>query len=159
MTQNVQQNGHDKSRENGYQKGNHEEAGFTYPLMDSAADQLTAASGRTLSSVTLDEAAAGAVNADDLQISASTLRAQAALAEQAGYRELAQNLLRAAELTAVPNQELLRMYEIMRPGRSTYAELSAMAERLESEYHAPITASFVREAAEVYRNRNLVRRA
>ena len=78
--------------------------------------------------------------------------------EQAGYSALAQNLLRAAELTAVPNQELLRMYEIMRPGRSTYAELSQMAERLENEYHAPITAAFVREAAEVYRSRNLARR-
>jgi propanediol dehydratase small subunit len=93
-----------------------------------------------------------------LQISASTLRAQAALAAQAGYHALAQNLLRAAELTAVPNEELLQMYEILRPGRSTYAELTQMADRLEREYDAPITATFVREAAETYRSRNLVRR-
>lgn len=131
---------------------------FTYPLMESAADALTAASGRAISSVSLDSAAAGQVGADDLQISAATLRAQAELAHQAGYRELAQNLRRAAELTAVPNQELLRMYEILRPGRSTYAELTQMADRLEQEYDAPITAGFVREAAEVYRSRNLARR-
>jgi propanediol dehydratase small subunit len=132
---------------------------LTYPLIESAADTLTAASGRALSSVSLEAAAAGEVDAADLQISASTLRAQAELAAQAGYRELAQNLLRAAELTAVPNEELLRMYEILRPGRSTYAELVQMADRLEGEYNAPITATFVREAAEVYHSRNLVRRA
>jgi propanediol dehydratase small subunit len=98
------------------------------------------------------------VDADDLQISAATLRAQAELAQKAGYRELAQNLQRAAELTAVPNQELLRMYELMRPGRSSYTELTQMADRLQQEFDAPITAGFVREAAEVYRNRNLLRR-
>jgi propanediol dehydratase small subunit len=157
MTEN-RQNGH-------HQKGNSEsnkqpssEKSLSYPLMDSAADELTAASGRTLASVSLEAAAVGEVDAADLQISASTLRAQATLAEQAGFRELAQNLQRAAELTAVPNQELLRMYEIMRPGRSTYAQLTQMADRLENEYRATITAAFVREAAEVYRSRNLLRR-
>lgn len=134
-----------------------QERTFTYPLMESDSE-LAAASGRPLSSVSIEAAAAGELQAADLQISASTLRAQAELAAQAGYRELAQNLQRAAELTAVPNDELLRMYELMRPGRSTYAELTQMAERLEQEYNAPITAGFVREAAEVYRSRNLLRR-
>jgi propanediol dehydratase small subunit len=154
------------NRQNGNQQNGNVQGGkapqgnsLCYPLMESAADDLTAASGRTISSVSIEAAAAGEVDAADLQISADTLRAQATLAEQAGYRELAQNLQRAAELTAVPNQELLRMYEIMRPGRSTYAELTQMADRLENEFHARITATFVREAAEVYRSRNLLRRA
>jgi propanediol dehydratase small subunit len=47
----------------------------------------------------------------------------------------------------------------MRPGRSTYEELTSMANRLETEFAAPITAGFVREAAETYRSRNLLRRA
>jgi propanediol dehydratase small subunit len=132
---------------------------FTYPLMENATDALTAASGRTIASVSLEAAAAGEVAAADLQISAATLRAQATLAEQAGYSALAQNLQRAAELTAVPNEDLLRMYELMRPGRSTYEELTSMANRLETEFAAPITAGFVREAAETYRSRNLLRRA
>lgn len=145
--------------QNGHNGNTPEGKTFTYPLMESAAGELAAASGRTISSVNLDAAAAGLVDAGDLQISASTLRAQADLAQQAGYEELAQNLRRAAELTAVPNQELLRMYEVMRPGRSTYAELSQMAERLQNDFDAPITAGFVREAAEVYRSRNLLRRS
>ena len=133
-------------------------AGHRYPLMEHAADTLTAASGRTINSVSLEAAAAGEVAAADLQVSAETLRAQADVAAHAGYHELAQNLQRAAELTAVPNEELLRMYELMRPGRSTYAELSDMAARLENDFAAPITAGFVREAAEVYRQRKLLRR-
>ena len=148
------------NRQNGkHQPQSSTPKGHTYPLMESAANELTATSGRTISSVNLEAAAAGEVHADDLQVSAATLRAQAEIAAQAGYRELAQNLQRAAELTAVPNEELLRMYEIMRPGRSTYDDLALMANKLENEYSAPITAGFVREAAEVYRSRNLLRRA
>ncbi len=131
---------------------------YAYPLMEHAADELTAASGRHIRTVNLAALDAGEVVAEDLQVSADTLRAQADVAAQAGYRELAQNLLRAAELTAVPNAELLRMYEVMRPGRSTYTELTAMAEKLAGEYNAPLSAAFVREAAEVYRQRNLLRR-
>lgn len=129
-----------------------------YPLLENGAD-LHAASGRSLGEINLDAAAAGRLEAGDIQISADTLRAQAEIARQAGYRELAQNLVRAAELTAVPNADLLQMYELLRPGRSTYAELTALADRLDQEFQATETAAFVREAAEVYRTRNLFRRA
>lgn len=129
----------------------------SYPLLEHG--DLAAASGRSLSEIDLEAAAAGELAAGDIQISADTLRAQAAIAAQAGYRALAQNLLRAAELTAVPNADLLRMYELLRPGRSTYAELTALAGRLADEFQATETAAFVREAAEVYRRRALFRRA
>lgn len=129
-----------------------------YPLID-RQENLIAASGRTLDQVTLDQAAAGALGSDDLQVSADTLRAQATIAEEAGYEQLAQNLRRAAELTTVPNPELLRMYEQLRPGRSSYAELAALADELENNYAATVTAAFVREAAEVYRRRKLLRRS
>jgi propanediol dehydratase small subunit len=130
----------------------------SYPLAGSAGDSLQAASGRLLSEVNLEAAAAGALAAGDIQISAATLRAQAEIARQAGYGELAANLVRAAELTAVPNAELLRMYELLRPGRSTYDELVALAGRLEEEYGAAETGAFVREAAAVYQARDLFRR-
>ncbi|MEX1018729.1 MAG: diol dehydratase small subunit, partial [Litorilinea sp.] len=84
--------------------------------------------------------------------------AQAAIARQSGFGELADNLTRAAELTAVPNEELLRMYEQLRPHRATYTELMELAHTLETNYHAPVTAEFVREAAQVYQTRNLLRR-
>lgn len=130
----------------------------TYPLAESAADTLSAANGRPLREVTLEAAAQGTLSADDISISADTLRAQAAIARDAGYTALAHNLARAAELTAVPNAELLLMYEQLRPGRATETELAALAERLETKFAAPITAAFVREATDVYRRRNLLRR-
>ncbi len=130
-----------------------------YPLMDSAADDLHAMSGRRLSTITDDATETERLTIDDLQISGDALRAQATIARQGGYPQLAANLARAAELTAVPNAEVLRMYETLRPGRSSYAELIALAERLEQAYNAPQNGAFVREAAEVYQLRGLLRLA
>jgi propanediol dehydratase small subunit len=129
-----------------------------YPLREHAADELRAASGRPLNEVTLEAASTGDLTIADTQISAAALRAQAEVARRAGYTQLAANLDRAAELTAVPNAAVLRMYDMLRPGRSTHADLRALADALEREYNAPICAAFVREAAEVYLRRNLTRR-
>src|SRR5262245_38468418 len=128
-----------------------------YPLAEHAADQLAAISGRPLGTITKEAAEAGELTIADLQVSAETLRAQAAIARQAGYTQLAANLTRAAELTAVPNAEILRMYESLRPGRASYDELLTLADDLERAHQAPETAALVREAAEAYRARNLVR--
>jgi len=129
----------------------------TYPLMEHAAD-LQAGSGRAMSDITLEAAAAGELSSDDLKIKAATLQAQAQIARNSGYTQLAGNLSRAAELTAVPNQELLQMYEQLRPRRATYDELIALAEKLEQTYQAPETARFIREAASAYQTRDLLRR-
>lgn len=126
-----------------------------YPLMEHAAGELRAASGRPVAEITLERLAAGELMDDDLRITPEALRAQAAIAQEAGFPQLAANLRRAAELTAVPNAELLRMYETLRPGRATYAQMIALAERLATEFGAAETAAFVREAAEVYRTRGL----
>ena len=128
-----------------------------YPLADHP-EQITAASGRPLAEIDLAAAVAGDLSSADMQISGGTLRAQAQIARGSGYAQLAENLERAAELTAVPNEELLKMYGMLRPERSTYAELIALADRLEGEFHAPVNAAFVREAAQVYRERKLLRR-
>ena len=129
-----------------------------YPLMEHAADQLRAASGRALNEITLDHVATGELTIADTQISAITLRAQAAVARQAGYSQLAENLARAAELTIVPNSEVLHMYDLLRPGRASHPEMIALAEQLEHEYQAPLCAALVREAAVVYLQRGLLRR-
>ncbi|HMO57510.1 MAG TPA: diol dehydratase small subunit [Roseiflexaceae bacterium] len=124
-----------------------------YPLIDDAS--LQAANGRPLSEITPEAAAGGVLGLPDLQISATTLQAQAQIAREAGFRQLGENLERAAELTRVPNAEVLRMYELLRPGRSSFDELAALAQLLEEQYDAPICAALVREAAHVYRARGL----
>ena len=111
-----------------------------YPLMEHAADSIQAANGRLLSEITLAAVRDDAVSAPDLRISADTLQAQAEVARQAGYVQLAANLTRAAELTAVPNEELLEMYELLRPHRAFFEELMALADKLENEYSAPENA-------------------
>jgi propanediol dehydratase small subunit len=127
-----------------------------YPLLENESESLKATSGRPVAEITLD--ATATLSEDDLRIRAETLRAQARVAREAGYKQLAANLTRAAELTAVPNDELLKMYDFLRPGRASYETLIALAERLETLYAAPETGRFIREAAAVYKERNLLRR-
>jgi len=129
-----------------------------YPLADHEAESLRATSGRAFNDLTFEAAINGELTPDDLRIHANTLRAQAQIARQAGYPQLAANLLRAAELTAVPNEEVLKIYDLLRPERASYPQLMALAERFEQVYHAPENARLVREAAEVYRDRGLLRR-
>jgi propanediol dehydratase small subunit len=128
-----------------------------YPLMEHAAGTLKALSGRPLADVTLDAAADGTLKPEDLRIRAETLQMQAQVAEQSGYPQLAANLRRAAELTAVPNQEVLQIYEILRPGRASYDQLIEVAAYLETTYQAAENGRFIREAAEVYKQRGLLR--
>src|SRR5690348_10959078 len=125
-----------------------------YPLAENDRQQLRAASGKPFD----DLAISGELTADDLRIHAETLRAQAEIARQAGYPHFADNLLRAAELTAVPNNEILNIYDLLRPGRASYQQLTGLADLLEKTYHALETAKFLREAAAVYRDRGLLHR-
>jgi propanediol dehydratase small subunit len=129
-----------------------------YPLAEHEAETLRAASGRSFAEVDVPAALDGSLSPDDLRIHAETLRAQAQIAQAAGNPQLAANLLRAAELTAVPNEELLKMYDLLRPGRASHDRLMALAQLLESTYAASITAQFVREAAAAYQRRGLLRR-
>lgn len=129
---------------------------MSYPLSEHDRE-LKAASGRPFDELTIEAAIDGQLTDSDLSIHADTLRKQAAIAREAGNLQLAANLLRAAELTTVPNDELLKMYDLLRPHRATYETLQALAERLETLYNAVECARFVREAADVYRDRNLLR--
>jgi propanediol dehydratase small subunit len=115
-----------------------------------------ALSGRPLDEITLGAAVRGDLSPADLRIHPQTLRRQAAVAEEHGNPQLGANLRRAAELTAVPDDEVLAIYEALRPGRSTLAALQALAGRLE-DAHAPLCAALVREAAAVYERRGVLK--
>ena len=114
-------------------------------------------SGRRLNELRIEDVLGGDLSSEDFRISAETLCRQAQTARDAGYRQVAENLLRAAELTRLTNEEVLNIYDKLRPGRTTYPEMKAIAERLESDYNAPLTAAFIREAAEVYLKRGIVK--
>jgi propanediol dehydratase small subunit len=120
-------------------------------------DTVRTTSGRALDELTIEAVFAGELTAEDLSISGDTLRHQASVAETAGYRQLAENLRRAAELTRISNQEVLDTYNALRPGRTTYGQLVELADRLENGLDAPLNAAFVREAAEVYLERGIIK--
>ncbi|MBC7814793.1 MAG: diol dehydratase small subunit [Burkholderiales bacterium] len=126
-----------------------------YPLIENA-DDLKAFSGRRLSHIDLDSL--DELSAADLRIHADTLRLQAEVARKAGYDQLAANLLRAAELTVVPNAEVLKIYELLRPNRASWEQLTQLADYLEQTYAAHENARFIREAAEAYHERGLLKR-
>jgi len=125
-----------------------------YPLGSRRPDLVTTPSGLPLDDVTLAGARAGSLAPDDTRATAGTLALQAEVARAAGRVQLAEGIERAAELTQVPDDELLAIYTALRPGRSSAVDLEAWAERLE-ELGARHNAVFVREAAEAYRARGL----
>ncbi|TKI08346.1 propanediol dehydratase small subunit PduE [Martelella alba] len=121
-----------------------------YPLANKHPEWVKTATGKTLEDLTLEGVLAGRVTAQDVRITPEILRIQADIARAAGRGLLAMNFERAAELTAVPDERILEMYNALRPYRSSKQELLAIADELENRYKAGICAGFVREAAELY---------
>ncbi len=120
-----------------------------------ANDNVFTLSGRKVSELKIEDITTDNLGVEDLRISAASLGMQADAADAAGYRQVAENLRRAAELTRLSNEQVLEIYEALRPGRSSYDHLTAWAERLAGEFEAPLTAALIREAAEVYRIRGV----
>jgi propanediol dehydratase small subunit len=115
-----------------------------------------ALSGRPVTEITLEAVRAGEVGLADLRIHPETLEHQAVVAERHGNPQLAGNLRRAAELTALPDEQVIAIYEALRPGRSSAAELRALAASL-AERGLPRCAALIAEAAEVHARRGLTR--
>ena len=128
-----------------------------YPLAEKRPDLVMSARQKDLADLTLDAVEAGEVTLEDFRITPRALRLQAEIAEAAGRPTLAKNFDRAAELVDVPQETLLRTYELLRPGRArSKTELLDAARLLREQYGAPVMAGFIEQAAEVYERRGLV---
>jgi propanediol dehydratase small subunit len=127
-----------------------------YPLASHRPELLKTPTGKRLDEITMQAVLAGEVDADDLRIAPGTLRLQAQIAESAGRRQLGENLRRAAELTALPDEKVLDIYNALRPRASTKRQLLDIADELEREYSAVLCARLVREAADVYERRAIL---
>jgi propanediol dehydratase small subunit len=121
-----------------------------------AAVPTRALSGRPVEQITVEAAVRGELSGADVRIHPDTLRRQADVAQRHGNPELAENLRRAAELAILPDAEVLAIYEALRPRRAAGAELESIAVRLESG-GATRCAALVREAAEIYARRHLLK--
>ena len=133
------------------QKSEHE-----YPLSENAADILKTKTGKSFNDITFEGVITGEITHEDFKTDPKTLLMQADIAEKSGKPQFAENLRRAAELTNVPDDEVLRIYDKLRPNRATKQELIEISQNLREKYNAYKTADFVMETAEIYEKRNIL---
>ena len=127
-----------------------------YPLGEHEKEKITSRTGKKLTDITLDEVLKGHVAPDDIKISKEMLKAQGQVAKENGNAPMEKNFERAAELVDVPDDVILKMYDKLRPNRSTKLELVMMAKELLEKYNAKNCARLVMEAAEVYEKRGIL---
>ena len=128
-----------------------------YPLGEYEKERITSKTGKKLTDITLDEVMKDHVSSDDIKISKEMLKAQGQVAKEAGNDPMEKKFERAAELVDVPDDVILKMYDKLRPNRSTKLELVMMAQELLEKYNARNCAKLVMEAAEVYEKRGILR--
>lgn len=128
-----------------------------YPLGEYEKEKIASKTGKKLTDITLDEVMKDHVSSDDIKISKEMLKAQGQVAKEAGNDPMEKNFERAAELVDVPDDVILKMYDKLRPNRSTKLELVMMAQELLEKYNARNCAKLVMEAAEVYEKRGILR--
>lgn len=129
-----------------------------YPVAERTPERVTGQRGKPLDALTLEAAIAGDLEMEDLRITPQALRQQAQIARSVGRAALAGNFDRAAEMTSLPQEEIMQVYELLRPGRAESKQvLLDAASRLRTHYDAPRLADFVEEAAAQYDRRGLFR--
>ena len=127
-----------------------------YPLGELEREQIRSKTGKKFTEITLDEVMKGHISSDDIKISKEMLKAQGQVAKETGNDPMEKNFERAAELVDVPDDVILKMYDKLRPNRSTKLELVQMAQELIEKYNAKNCARLVMEAAEVYEKRGIL---
>ena len=126
------------------------------PLGELEREQIRSKTGKKLTEITLDEVMKGHISSDDIKISKEMLKAQGQVAKETGNDPMEKNFERAAELVDVPDDVILKLYDKLRPYRSTKLELVQMAQELIEKYNAKNCARLVMEAAEVYEKRGIL---
>jgi propanediol dehydratase small subunit len=130
-----------------------------YPLAEKRPEIVRGKRGKGLEEITLDAVRDDRVALEDLRITTRALRQQAEIARAAGRETLAENFERAAELVDVPQDTIMRVYELLRPGRAqSKSVLLAAAAELREQFGASLMAAFVEEAAAVYERRGLFKK-
>lgn len=127
-----------------------------YPLAKTQPEAVIGPRGKRLADVTLESVMSGDITMEDLRITPASLSAQAEIARDAGRPTLAENFERAAELVDVPQEVVMKVYELLRPGRArSKQELLEAAALLRDGHGARRMAAFVEEAAQAYEERGL----
>lgn len=129
-----------------------------YPLAEKSPGRVTGHRGKSLDELTIDAILRGELEMEDLRITPEALMQQAEISRAAGRAALGRNFERAAEMTRLPQETIMEIYELLRPGRMPSKEgLRSAERRLRNEFDAPLLAQLVEEAANVYEKRGLFR--
>ena len=135
------------------------QADALYPVSEKQADRIATPGGHKLDELSLANLLAGKLTTRDIGITPEALRLQAEVARSVGRARLAENLMRGAELTKVPQEEIFRTYELLRPGRASgKQELLDLAARYRREFDAKGIARLIEDAADLYERRDLFRK-
>lgn len=124
-----------------------------YPIAQKHPDWIVVGDNKKYEDITLENVLNGSITSKDLRIKPEILLKQGEIAKNAGREAIQYNFTRAAELTKVPDERVLEIYNALRPYRSSKQELLDIASELDQVYGAQICANFVREAAEHYERR------
>jgi propanediol dehydratase small subunit len=127
-----------------------------YPIAETQPDEVIGNRGKALSSLTMEAVLSGDISMEDLRITPRALEQQAQISESVGRSTLARNFERAAEMAQIPQDEVMAIYELLRPGRAASKDsLLDMAQKLRDELNAPLLADFIAEASRFYEMRGL----
>lgn len=127
-----------------------------YPLSKSDMD-IRSKSGKTIEEITIEEVINGRVTGEDIKISKETLKLQGEIAREEGRVQLGENFERASELVDIPDEELLIIYNMLRPNRSTKAELISKAEEIRVKYNAINCSNLILDVVNVYSKRGILK--
>lgn len=133
------------------------DAARDYPLYEKHPELIKTQTGKSIDEINMENILSGKVTPADCRISAETLVYQAEIQESFGNPAIGANFRRAAEMTRIPDDRIIQIYNRMRPHVSTKEELLAIADELETKYDAKINAALLRETAEVYEGRKMFR--
>ncbi|MGL5243905.1 MAG: diol dehydratase small subunit, partial [Sarcina sp.] len=128
-----------------------------YPLNKNNLD-IKSKSGINLKDITLESVVNGEITSEDIKISEETLKLQASIAKDNGRNQLGENFLRASELVNIPDKELLNIYNMLRPNRSSEEELLLKAKEIRERYKAFNCSYLIEDAVKVYKKRGILKR-
>lgn len=126
-----------------------------YPLYDKHYADIRTATGKRLNDFTLDAVLNGKIVAEDCRISSEILEKHAQIEESVGNFQIAAELRRSAEMTRIPDNRIMEIYNALRPRMSNKEKLLEIIDELKTQYNAPRCAEFIEDAIYVYEKRNM----
>lgn len=127
-----------------------------YPLSENDFN-IKSKSGKYLKDISIDEVIKGNITGEDIKISKETLKIQGEIAKKEGRDQLGENFERASELVEIPDDELLIIYNMLRPYRSSENELLQKAKEIKVKFGAIRCSELIMDALKTYKKRGILR--